>query len=167
MERTDKTVKDMMEGRIATTEKMEKELKTKLRMLEDRSRRNNLKIDGIKEMDKETWDDCEKRIKEVLKNNLKMDGIEIERAHRLGRKDHNKQRPRTIIFKLSSWKQKQRILKNRNKLRHTGMFINEDFSDATNEIRKQLTIDMKKNREDGKYSVLVYDRLITREFKND
>jgi len=66
-------------------------------------------------MDKETWDDCEKRIKEVLKNNLKMDGIEIERAHRLGRKDHNKQRPRTIIFKLSSWKQKQRILKNRNK----------------------------------------------------
>jgi len=47
------------------------------------------------------------------------------------------------------------------------MFINEGFSDATNEIRKQLTIDMKKNREDGKYSVLVYDRLITREFKND
>jgi len=164
MERTDKIAKDLMEGRIVTTEKMEKELKTNLRIiLEDRSRRNNLEIDGIKEMDKETWDDCEERIKEVLKNNLKMDGIE----HRLGRKDHNKQRPRTIIFKLSSWKQKQRILKNRNKLRHTGMFINEDFSDATNEIRKQLTIDMKKNREDGKYSVLVYDRLITREFKND
>ena len=92
-------MKDLMEGKVATTEKMEKGLNNNVRILEDRSRRNNLKIDGIKEMDKETWDDCEDRIKEVLKSNLKLDGIEIERAHRLGRKDLNKQRPRTSSFK--------------------------------------------------------------------
>ena len=85
-----------MEGKVAT-EKMEKELKNNLRILEDRSRRNNLKIDGIKEMDKETWDDCEDRIKEVLKSNLKLDGIEIECAHRLGRKDLNKDQEQLFL----------------------------------------------------------------------
>ena len=96
-----------------------------------------------------------------------MDNVEIERAHRLGKKDLDNTKPRTIIFKLSSWKQKQQVLKNRSKLKHTGMFINQDFSDATNEIRKQLTIDMKKNRGNGKYSVIVYDRLIARELRNN
>jgi hypothetical protein len=39
------------------------ELKNKLRILQDKSRRNNLMIHGIKE----TWNDCENIIRKVLK----------------------------------------------------------------------------------------------------
>jgi len=68
-------------------------------------------------------------------------GIEIERAHRMGKKQQEN-RPRTIIFKLLNWKQKELILKNTKKLKDTGIYINEDFSDATIEIRKHLLTQM-------------------------
>ena len=39
------------------------ELSAKLIELDDRSRRNNLRIDGIKEEPNETWEACEKNPK--------------------------------------------------------------------------------------------------------
>ena len=42
----------------------------KLVELEDRSRRNNLRIDGIKEHNKESWDKCERRVHSMLKERL-------------------------------------------------------------------------------------------------
>ena len=41
-------------------------IRQKLIELEDRSRRNNLRIDGIPESYKETWDDCENKCKIFL-----------------------------------------------------------------------------------------------------
>ena len=139
----------------------------KLRVvMEDRSRRNNLRIEGIKEMDKESWEDCERKVKDVLHSRLGLSNIDIERAHRMGKKKSGYKQPRTIIFKLKDWKQKEEILKNSKHFKGTGIYINEDFSDATNEIRKGLFAKMKKNREEGKYSIVVYDKLMTREFKS-
>ena len=55
--------------------------------LEDRSWRNNLWIDGIKETPNETREDCEIKIKELIKDKLKMnEHIEIDRCHRLSKK---------------------------------------------------------------------------------
>ena len=89
----------------------------------------------------------------------------IERAHRMGRSARS-DNARTIIFKLLNWKDKELILKNASKLKDTGIYINEDFSEATNNIRKELRKEMKRQREAGKYSVILYDRLIVSEFKN-
>ena len=50
-------------------------------------------------------------------------------------------------------------------LKRTGIYINEDYSDATNKIRSDLRKQMQKHRAKGKYSVIVYDRLITKNFK--
>ena len=50
-------------------------------------------------------------------------------------------------------------------LKDTGYFINEDFSDETSKIRKNLFAEMKKKRLEGKFSVVVYDRLITFKIK--
>ena len=36
--------------------------------LEDRSRRNNLRIDGICEKENETWDECEQEVKLLIKD---------------------------------------------------------------------------------------------------
>ena len=73
------------------------DVSSKLIELEDRSRRNNLRIDGIEEIPNETWEDCEIKIQELIKNKLKInEHIEIDRCHRLLKKK-NQNRPRTII----------------------------------------------------------------------
>ena len=52
--------------------------------LEDRSRRNNLRIDGITEKESETWDECEQEVQSLIKDNLgNAENIVIERAHRI------------------------------------------------------------------------------------
>eukprot|EP00111_Clytia_hemisphaerica_P011819 TCONS_00034738-protein len=149
---------------IYTSNKQLDFYKEKLRVLEDRNRRNNLRVDGIKENANESWEESEAKIEDFLKTTMKIEqDILIERAHRMGKKD--RERPRTIIFKLQSWKDKEIILKNSNKLKNTGFFINEDYSDETMAIRKNLFKDMKKERDNGKFARVIYDKLIVRDFR--
>jgi len=58
-----------------------KMVETKLRRLEDRGRRNNLRIDGIQENENETWDQTERKLQDMVKSRLGLDYVEIERAH--------------------------------------------------------------------------------------
>ena len=52
------------------------------------------------------------------------------------------------------------------KLRDTGIYVNEDFSEETMKIRNNLRADMKKLRAEGKFCIIKYDRLFVRTFKN-
>ena len=45
-------------------------LKNKLRILEDRSRRNNIRIEGIPGSENERWDVTEEKLKKVIKDEL-------------------------------------------------------------------------------------------------
>ena len=66
------------------------EVSKKLTELEDRSRRNNLRFDGLTEDPNETWDDCERKVQDVILNKLNNEGnIEIERCHRFGKLEHD------------------------------------------------------------------------------
>ena len=57
---------------------------SKLIELEDRSRRNYLRIDGIGKKPNETWDECETRVQELIEVNLGItDAIEFEKCHRI------------------------------------------------------------------------------------
>ena len=103
--------------------------------LEDGYRRNNLQIDGIEEEERETWEISEAKATRVFKEKLGIDKyIMTERAHRTKRnyKDKDKKRPRTIVLRLANFKEKSIILKNVNKLKGSGVYINEDFSRETN-----------------------------------
>ena len=86
----------------------------KLVELEDRSPRNNIRIDRIEEAEGETWEISETKATKVFKEKL---GIEkeiiIERAHRTKRnyKDKDTKRPRTIVLRLENFKDKSIILK--------------------------------------------------------
>jgi hypothetical protein len=64
-----------------------------------------------------------------------------------------------------SWKEKEDILNKGKLLKGTNIFINEDFSKETVEIRKELQKEVRRQRELGKFSTLLYDRVITRDFK--
>ena len=60
---------------------------SKLIELDDRSRWNDLCIDGIEETPNKTWEDCEIKIQELIKKKLKIkEYIEIDRCDRILKK---------------------------------------------------------------------------------
>ena len=86
--------------------------------------------------------------------------IEIDRAHRSGKRKDN--RARTIVLKLKNYEDKTTILKKGNLLKDTGIYINEDFSRETLEYRKTLWDEVKAHRRNGKISYLQYRTVVVR-----
>ena len=88
------------------------EVEKKFTDLEDRSRRNNLQIDGVAAENGETWDDCERKVKEIFMDKLELENdIITERAHRAKKSKYGKKdQPRTIVCKLLSHKDKVKVL---------------------------------------------------------
>ena len=105
------------------------------------------------------------RIRICLHRNWELDGIEIERAHRvkLNDRDSNTNRHRTIVVKLLRFKDKTKIFQNANKLKGQNIFINNDFSKATLELRKELMVEVKRLRELSKIAYLNYTTIVSRE----
>ena len=102
------------------------EVSKKLIELEDRSRRNNLRFDGLMEDPNETWDDCERKVQDFLLNKLNIEGnIEINRCHRFGKRRGS--RPRTIVCRFLRFKDKQKIIQNAKKLKDTGILCTRTF----------------------------------------
>ena len=59
----------------------------KLIELDGRSRRCNLRIDGVEEGKDETWDQCEEKVLDIFTDQLGIEkNVQIERAHRTGKK---------------------------------------------------------------------------------
>ncbi|XP_065645756.1 uncharacterized protein LOC136076210 [Hydra vulgaris] len=138
------------------------DLKKKLREIEDQSQRNNLRIDGIKENENETWFESEIKVIKLFEETLGVENVRIERAHRSGRRDAKT--PRTIIIKLLDYKDKVEIVKNSSKLKGENIYINEDFCFETNLIRKDLREKMKIRRQLGKFAYISYEKLIVCEW---
>ena len=136
------------------------ETDAKLIDLDDCSRRNNLRFEGIKEHENESWEDCENKIYDLLENKLEMN-IVIERAHRTGKKNKNRSRP--IVAQFSFYKDKMNILKNCKKLKNTRFSIFEDFSKETAAIRKEKWQEVLANRGEGMISYLNYRAVICKQ----
>ena len=130
----------------------------RLRDLEDRSRRDNLRIDGIAELENETWEQTEEILHNLFKEKLELENISVERAHRVGNKGKNNKR--TIVLKLASFKDKLKIISEARKLKGTNISINEDYSKETLEIRKEKWKEVKELRKNVTYAILVYDKVV-------
>ena len=129
----EKNVKDIEEDLLDP-----EEVSSKLIELEDRSRRNNLRIDGIEEKPNETWEECEENVQQMIKEKLGItEPIEIDRCHRIS-KQKKPNRPRTVICRITKFKDKQKILKNAKYLKGSGIYVYEDFCKETMELRKTL-----------------------------
>ena len=129
----------------------------KLTELEDRSWRNNVRIDGIPETPNETWENCEEEVRKIIRNKLDItDDIEIDRCHRMGKFQRNKSKPRTVVCKFLRSKDKHKVLLNAKKLKDTGIFIYEDFTKATMELRKSIWEEVLQHRQQNKIAYLNY-----------
>ena len=67
-----------------------------------------------------------------------------------------------------NYKDKDQVLAKfrEKKLWNRNIFINEDFSDYTLEVRKELFKKAKIARENGMYAKVIYNKLITHAFKS-
>ncbi|KAH9372480.1 hypothetical protein HPB48_021455 [Haemaphysalis longicornis] len=73
-----------LQSSVDTLTTQQDSLQSRVDDLEDRSRRNNIILRGIPD-DRETWEECEVRGREVLHGVLDpLPETAIERAHRLG-----------------------------------------------------------------------------------
>ena len=109
--------------------------------LEDRSRRNNVVFYNIPESDDAQSEDCENIIVNVLKRQgfFRPDyAIEIDRAHRLGKREEDKTRP--IIVRFTFYKDKEEVLKKGILFKGCNISASQDFSKITLGIHKQLRI---------------------------
>ena len=145
------------------------DIRNKLTELEERSRRNNIRIDGIAEEPVETWDKREKKVQRLLSEELDINDVVTERAHRVKayspeKKNSKKIRLRTVVCKLLSSVGKARIVKNSHGLKGTSYYVNEDFSKETLVYRKELWEKLKALRKEDKIAYLNY--IIFRE-RND
>ena len=66
------------------------------------------------------------------------ENIEMDRCDRIIRKKKDPTRPRTIICRLTTFKEKQKILTNAKVLKDTGIFIYKDYCKDTMSVRKKL-----------------------------
>ena len=117
--------------------------------LENQSRRNNIRVNGIPESPRETWEETEKKVIETVRNKLGVN-IDIERAHKVMRKpkpgnngQSDSSKPRTIVCRLRDWKQKEQVLRKARKKKPRGLFITEDIALSTQQKREPLIPKLK------------------------
>ena len=91
-------------------------LKNTLRILKDRSRRNNIRAEGMPGSENEGWDVTEEKLRKVIKDELDLENVVTELAHRAkGNNDNNEnndqtRKPPTVAAKLLNFKDKQDVL---------------------------------------------------------
>ena len=159
-----------MEQKITTLENKQSaiqmenyQLREKLIKIESQSRRDNLLMDGIPESAGETWDDCREKVYKILEDKMKIDnarGIMISRCHRLGPKRAEGARPRTIIFKLHWYGDREKIWSSKSNLKDTNVFLSEDYPAEIQQRRKKLFPILKAARQQRMKASLSVDKLM-------
>ena len=110
--------------------------------MEDRSRRNNIRIEGIPGSENEEWDVTEEKLRKVIKDEVDIENVVIERAHRVKRNNDNNEnndqirKPPTVVAKLLHFKDKQDILHEAKSRKIRNFYFKEDFSREPLAIRK-------------------------------
>ena len=130
----------------------EQELKAEY--LENQSRRNNIRVKGIPESEKETWEEVESKVKDAIKIKLDLE-VDIERAHRVEQRKQGKKR--------SDWKQREQVLRKARKEKPVGLHISEDVALSTL-LKHQAHLEkFKAAKQAGKIAYFVLDRLVIRD----
>ena len=104
-------------------------LERKVDQAEQYSRRNCLRISGVKENRFESTDDIVLKMATDIGSEIQLS--DIDRSHRVGNPNNMGTRTRDIIVKFATYRSRQNLYKLRNKLKdtgHEGEFVNEDLT---------------------------------------
>ena len=158
-------LKNINETLIEKVNKINK-LEENTTKLEDYSRRNNLRIEGVTENQSENWEETQAKVNKIIKDKLLISNIKVDYAHRLSRpQSASLNGPRTIIARLSHDTDRNRIMKTSWKLKNSGIYMNEDLSDASSKKRKEKIPELKSALAAGKIAFFSGSKLIVKERK--
>lgn len=145
-----------MQNRLAKVERSVHSLELHVDNLDNHSRRNNLRIDGVVETPGESWETTEIKCHKLFAD-LNLHNLQVERAHRTGPKQDGQ--PRTIVVKMRSFKERELVLTKAKQERPRGIYYNEDFSARVSKIRKELRPELQRLRRNGVSAYLSFDRI--------
>ena len=129
---------------------------------EDFSRRKNIRLEGVNEEKQESWEQTQSKVIKLMNERMELPNIQVEYAHRINNKS-NKPGPRTIVARLAHDTDKSTAMKNSHKLKGTKIFINEDLSERTLNMRKEKLPELKSARARGKIAYFDKDKLIIKD----
>ena len=105
--------------------------------LEQYSRRNSIRIFGIPESQGEDTDQAViKAVSDNLPGSISL--ADIDRSHRSGKPRADAKKPRPILVKLTHYRKKAALMKDRRRLKGTGVSIQEDLTKANHQILMKL-----------------------------
>jgi ribA/ribD-fused uncharacterized protein len=142
------------------------ELSQRVIYMEAQSRRDNLIIDGIAEpKTKETESDCLEKVYDVLISTMGIENardFRIVRCHRVGPPPNSgskNPKPRSVIFKLHWFRDRQTIWQKRTSLKHSQYFLKEDYPKEIVAKRKKLYPVMLAAQQHKCVSYITLDKL--------
>ena len=134
----------------------------RIRIVEDHIRRKNVRISGLPDAHNENSEQSLVKVRELISNKLNAPNVEILSASRIGSFDASSEQPRQIIAKLSSVEDKISCFKNSSKLKGSKIFVNEDVSAATLNIRKSKMNELLQKRKDGFYAYFSGTKIVAK-----
>ncbi|XP_022820328.1 uncharacterized protein LOC111352198 [Spodoptera litura] len=164
-----KSIMDTMDEKLSPIIEENKKLKSEVEKLQKEiehlrrgERSNNIMIFGLEELETSTGKLLNK-MKGIFKNdlNITLEDNEINKIHRIGNKNNERNKPRPILCSfVTNWK-KNEIMKNKKSL--SKIYITEDYSKEVLEKRRALKTELDKERQKGNVAYLKHDKLIVKE----
>lgn len=142
-------IKMLKEENIQFKEKISK-LENRLNHLENKERRNNIVVKGVKFNETNLKQEVENFLKKEL--NLSTKIIEVELI-----------KPKTVetfvVAKVGSWQEKMEIMKGKHRLRGTQRYIDDDLSREERKVQLELRNIAKREREKGNEVKVGYKKI--------
>ena len=120
----------------------------RVRILEDFSRSKNLRITGLPQLTRETSEQTRHTVQKLINEKLQLDNVLVKDAYRVGNSSTGSV-PKQVIAKLESTADKFKCIKNGKNLKGSNIFVNEDLSQATMQIRNSKLDELKNMRKAG------------------
>ena len=121
----------------------------RMRMLEDDSKKLNIRVTGLTEDPTETFEQTQFKVNQLISGKLGIPDLSVKSAFRAGKRGVRTDGPRPIVATLSSVEEKFKCFKSSPRLKGSDIFISDDVSKATAEIRKQKLETLKQKRREG------------------
>lgn len=166
-EKTEDKIKiENLNDQLSSSNNKIKELEDRINQQEDYSRRNNIRISGMQEVDDgETWEQTAVRVTSLIEEKLQIPGIELERAHRVGKRRDEK--PRPIVARFSRHCDREAVMRSARKLKGTNIYLNDDLCAASQVVKNAQMPLYKQARAQGKIAFFRHTKLIIKDRQQD
>ena len=136
----EKVNQDLVKENKVLVERVES-LERQADQAEQYSRRNCLRVSGLKEEENENTDDLILKIASAVGSDIVL--ADIDRSHRVGNPKGARRRPRDTIVKFATYRSRLNLYRKRTSLKDTGyrgVFVNEDLT----KVRSYLLYEARK-----------------------